>query len=267
MNESADKPRAKRNWRDDPRKRKKLKRDVFLAISLARLLTWTCRAQTFNAKLYDPLRTADPQTGQPMGVIAAVWHGSHVPMLFSHRGHRVCIMTSQSADGEILSRVLESQGYKTVRGSSSSSGARAALALIDTLREGYDAVLAVDGPRGPACKVKPGIMTLAKRTGCPIYPLACASTWQLTFKSWDRMRLPLPLSRSIVVSGRPMWVPPDSDNQTLEQMRVELEQDIILLQAQADEAVSSRRASRELIASCNDVIGQVSQPKWVGAKP
>ena len=60
------------------------------------------------------------------------------------------------------------------------------------------------------------------------------------FASWDRFMVPYPLSRGLFLWGPPLWVPRDADATELELKRVELEELLNRVTAQADEAVSRR---------------------------
>ena len=58
------------------------------------------------------------------------------------------------------------------------------------MEQGSPPGFAVDGPRGPARKVQPGVVWLAKLTGNPVVPfhMEASSYWSL--KSWDRTQIP-----------------------------------------------------------------------------
>lgn len=65
-----------------------------------------------------------------------------------------------------------------------------------------------DGPKGPSCKVKPGIAITAQKTGAHIYPLAWEASrcWQLP--TWDKMKIPKPFAKLIVKVGEPITLSP-----------------------------------------------------------
>jgi lysophospholipid acyltransferase (LPLAT)-like uncharacterized protein len=63
------------------------------------------------------------------------------------------------------------------------------------LREGRRVVIAVDGPRGPARRVRPGALWLARLSGCPIVPAATAARPAVLVPRWDRHVVPLPGAR------------------------------------------------------------------------
>jgi lysophospholipid acyltransferase (LPLAT)-like uncharacterized protein len=44
--------------------------------------------------------------------------------------------------------------------------------------------------------------------------------WKWVLKSWDRFQVPLPFSRCELVSGEPIFVPPDATEEDLEKLAV-----------------------------------------------
>jgi lysophospholipid acyltransferase (LPLAT)-like uncharacterized protein len=189
------------------------------------------RLQTANPARVDPYRVNDG------GAIYAMWHGPHFPTLYAYRHRGVCVITSLSADGEILTRVLESMGYKTIRGSSTRGGTSAMLNLARWVRNGWDAAIAVDGPKGPRYRVKEGILVLAKLTGAPIVPVVGSMDRCWRIKSWDVYRIPKPLCRAMVTGGRPTFVPPDATDELMEAKRLELEKRLRWMTYEIDQMV------------------------------
>ena len=58
----------------------------------------------------------------------------------------------------------------------SPQSARAIAIMIRRVRAGTDALIAVDGPSGPAFQVKPGAAFIAQRAGAVIVPTVPATT-------------------------------------------------------------------------------------------
>ena len=154
-------------------------------------------------------------------IIAGLFHGQHFVPGYVGRWFHLCVLTSESRDGEILSRILERAGLKTVRGSSSRGGARGIVRLMQAMEEGWNPVLAVDGPRGPRHVVKSGIVLLAQKTGRPIIPVTADAERRFVIrKSWDRYMIPKPFSRALIICGEAFYVAPEDD---IESKRAELE--------------------------------------------
>jgi lysophospholipid acyltransferase (LPLAT)-like uncharacterized protein len=175
------------------------------------------------------------------------WHGDELLLIPLFSFSRIAVMVSRSGDGELQRRLLSWLGYKVVRGSSSRGGAGGLKGLIDVLKEGnFNASLAVDGPRGPIYRVKPGALKLAQQTGAVLVPGATASSGRFIFKkAWNRCYIPFPFSRCVIVYGVPLTVPADATDSQFEEMRLQLERQLLLLKVEA-EATFSREFSPAL---------------------
>jgi lysophospholipid acyltransferase (LPLAT)-like uncharacterized protein len=101
---------------------------------------------------------------------------------------------------------LEHIGYSVVRGSSSRGGSSALRDMVRQVRGGRHAALTVDGPRGPARVVQPGVVQLAKLTGAWILPITSSSSRPRFLASWDRYLFPLPFSKTFVLYGEPFSI-------------------------------------------------------------
>jgi hypothetical protein len=146
--------------------------------------------------------------------VYTMWHGRMFVPALALRGQGIVTMASRSKDGEIITRWMRKNGYLTVRGSTGKGGARALLQMIACVRDGHPAVMTVDGPRGPARVVAPGILPLARKTGAWILPVGSSSTRPVFLRSWDRYLLPKPFSRCVVTYGKPFTIPAAGDDQT-----------------------------------------------------
>jgi len=140
--------------------------------------------------------------------IVAFWHGRMFLLPFALRDYaqKVAILISRHRDGELIARVVEKLGFKTVRGSAGKGkgGSRAFLRMLKLLEDGFTVAITPDGPKGPREVVKPGIVKLSMSTGIPIYPLTfgCSSCYRLN--SWDRFIIPRPFSKCRVILGPPL---------------------------------------------------------------
>jgi lysophospholipid acyltransferase (LPLAT)-like uncharacterized protein len=144
-------------------------------------------------------------------------------------------MVSRSWDGEVIDRSIRRMGYDTTRGSSSRGGKEALWEMIDIINERkYCSGLAVDAPRGPSRQVKIGIVVVAKETGQPVVPMVSWATRQIKFKSWDSMILPLPFSTIVIAFGKPTDVPKGLGNEEYENLRLEIEQEMLRVQEQTE---------------------------------
>lgn len=156
-------------------------------------------------------------------VIYAVWHGRILLLPLVYGWRRACVLASRSRDGELVARFIARFGLCPVRGSSSRGGAEALRLLARCLREGRDAVIVPDGPKGPRETVKPGIVALARLSGAWIVPVAVGASAEWRLNSWDEFRIPKPFARCVLRFGEPIQVPSRADRATEETARKELE--------------------------------------------
>jgi hypothetical protein len=189
---------------------------AFAAYPLLAILCRTYRWKVTGAERYQAVVDGGKQP------ILALWHGRILPGLhyFRHRG--IVVITSQNFDGEWIARILHKFGFGTARGSSSRGGARALVQLRRDLAVGRPAAFTVDGPRGPARVVQPGVVFLAGATGQPILPYHIETDRHWTLNSWDRTQIPKPFATVALVIGEPIAVR-DTRPQTLDQERTHLQ--------------------------------------------
>jgi lysophospholipid acyltransferase (LPLAT)-like uncharacterized protein len=148
------------------------------------------------------------------GVLAVLWHNQALFMPFLWKGPRgrAHVFVSRSADGELITALLRYFGIRSIRGSSSRGGS---VAFLEAVRLSADRsktfVLTPDGPRGPAFRVKDGLVHLAMRTGMPLYCISVSYTRYKMFESWDGFLLPFPFCRAYFSCSGPMTVEKDVD--------------------------------------------------------
>lgn len=144
----------------------------------------------------------------PLGVpgdrpwVYAFWHGTQLSLLARPRRRKTAVLVSLSRDGALQTGAMRSHGMRVVRGSSSRGGARGLRGLIDAMRAGSDAAFAVDGPRGPERRSKPGVLAAARAAKAVVVPVGVAAARAMVLRrAWDRFLIPLPFSRVVVVLG------------------------------------------------------------------
>ena len=172
---------------------------------------------------WEGLHYVDEAIERRRPLIIAAWHQDLIYAVGLMGRYSPVIMISGSRDGRRAARIAESLGIETVSGSTSRGGARGLIELIRMLRGGRLAGHCVDGPRGPARTVKPGIILLASRTGAPILPGLVASQRRWVAKSWDRFQVPLPFTQVLIRLGTPIEVPRDLSDSQAEAIRKEVE--------------------------------------------
>ena len=134
------------------------------------------------------------------------------------------VLASLSRDGELLARMFKVFGVNAIRGSSSRKGASGLMELKKKVLNNANVGLAVDGPRGPRFKAKPGVIMLAKATGATVFPVACRCSKRIVTGSWDKTEIPLPFSTCTFFLGEPFTVPPSLTNEQLVGLNQQLEE-------------------------------------------
>ncbi|MEO5895297.1 MAG: lysophospholipid acyltransferase family protein [Vicinamibacterales bacterium] len=171
--------------------------------------------------------------------ILALWHGRILAGLHHFKNRGVVVMTSRNFDGEWIARILHKFGFGTARGSTSRGGARALVQMRRDLRAGRPAAFTVDGPRGPARVVQPGVVFLAGSTGHPILPYHIESDRHWTLGSWDRTQIPKPFAHVALAIGEPLDVPGTEDD-VVESFRVRVDEALRALERRAKEMLDEQ---------------------------
>lgn len=172
-----------------------------LGPTLLRALAATWRVRRVGREYWDE---AFRQGQQP---VFALWHRDIPAGVVLHRHKPLTVLISRHRDGEIITRIVERLGYRTARGSTYDGAAAGLRAMLRAAREPQALVVTPDGPRGPALEVAPGILYLAAATGRPLMAAGFAADRAWRARSWDRMVLPKPFARVVVVFSPPFPVP------------------------------------------------------------
>jgi lysophospholipid acyltransferase (LPLAT)-like uncharacterized protein len=204
-----------------------------MAVALIRVLWATYRFKVLGSEAVEKLASQD----QPM--ILTLWHGSifvtgrYLDQL-SRSGVRVTYLISPSVDGELGVRLVNRIDGHVVRGSATRSGVKAMRGLYKAIRSHRASpVVLPDGPQGPRHSCKPGSLLLAQMSGAPVVPIAAASRPAWRAPTWDRLLVPPPFSRVVLVIGEPFEVPSGLDPETLEAERERLERLLVDLDQKA----------------------------------
>jgi lysophospholipid acyltransferase (LPLAT)-like uncharacterized protein len=144
------------------------------------------------------------------GKMYLLWHGQMLPLLWYHRHQGVAIVISEHRDGELIARVAESFGFRTIRGSTSRGGERALLAMVRELERGGEVAVTPDGPRGPAGSFAPGALVAAQRAGALVVALGARADRAWRLRSWDRFLVPKPFARVTIAYGAPTELAADT---------------------------------------------------------
>ncbi|MCC7283330.1 MAG: DUF374 domain-containing protein [Acetobacteraceae bacterium] len=201
---------------------KRLLQSAVVQAALAALFAWWLRFvhRTTRWQLeLDPATGALMQGARP--IILALWHerlpplvcqwtqfpdparGPRQPLHFVISGHR---------DGRLIAAIAARIGVPSVEGSTSRGGAAALARMLALLASGEASVgITPDGPRGPRRMPQPGVVALAKLSGCPVVAAGAATAHNRRLGSWDRMMLSLPFGKGALVVGPPLAIERGAD--------------------------------------------------------
>ncbi|ATH07388.1 hypothetical protein BIY24_05375 [Halobacteriovorax marinus] len=172
--------------------------------------------------------------------LLGIWHQNLLHGILAQVGNPHIVIVSKSKDADPVAFTCRKIGTIVVRGSSRNAqgvdknGKEAKLEMIEKLKEGYPGAVTVDGPKGPAKKVKPGIVDMALKSETVIIPYLPIPESYWSFNSWDKFRLPKPFSRIVVLYGKPIVA---SSSENFESYQVELESSLNDLEEKAKEAL------------------------------
>jgi lysophospholipid acyltransferase (LPLAT)-like uncharacterized protein len=156
-------------------------------------------------------------------VIIAFWHeclplmpAGWAELRRTNPGRRGAVLISRHRDGRFIAAIMARFSIDIVHGSTAKpagsggagdkGGAAALRALISRLAAGAAVIVTPDGPRGPWRHAAGGVVQLAALSGAPILPAAARMRHRLILNTWDRMILPLPFGRGVIVCLPPLTV-------------------------------------------------------------
>lgn len=203
----------------------------YLAFGYLTLVGWTSRIR------WDGLEHPEDLKRRGQNFIYAFWHSRQAFFTYTHRGEQAAIMVSKSKDGDLIAKVMALSRIRAVRGSSSRAALQGTRELIEAAEAGLCPGFTPDGPKGPARKVKPGVIYLAQKTGLPILPLTNSLSRKLVMRrAWDQFEVPLPFGRIVLTYGPPISVGKDDDP---EKKALELEKALNQITDEADRQVEA----------------------------
>lgn len=182
------------------------------------LLTRTLKIEIVNEKSL--------QSGN---FVLMFWHGKMLAGWWLGRNKNFCAVVSQSKDGEILSRLLKRWNYRLIRGSSSKDSKEVMREMVDALKNNFSLAITPDGPRGPREEMKIGGLIAAVRAQKPVVLCGIVYEKKKIFNSWDKFELPKFFSKVKIRLSEPMLFPMGLANEEYENIRKELEKNLIEL--------------------------------------
>ena len=147
-------------------------------------------------------------SGKP--ILFCCWHGR---LLYASYGlskirKGLWAIASKHRDAEIMGRILESWGYRLIRGSSNKGGKEVLRKMTKIFASDSPFIcITNDGPKGPRNIAKPGSLTLARKYDAQILMITGTSSSYKEMNSWDKFRLPKPFGKVEVTISGPMVFP------------------------------------------------------------
>jgi lysophospholipid acyltransferase (LPLAT)-like uncharacterized protein len=142
--------------------------------------------------------------------VFAFWH-EYLPLMPAlailargvpgYRPTPIHALVSQHRDGRVIGAVVRRFGILPILGSSTRGGAAGLRNLLGVLSKGALIGITPDGPQGPRRQAAAGVAQLAALSGVPVLPCAARTSRCIQLNTWDRMVVPLPFGRGIMVCG------------------------------------------------------------------
>ena len=159
--------------------------------------------------------------------LLGIWHQNVLAGILAQTGGEYVVIVSRSQDANPVALTCESLGHHVCRGSSrkdgiDKGGREAKQEMVALLLKGLPGAVTVDGPKGPAKEVKPGIVDMAREAKVPLVPYVPIPDSHWTLGTWDRFRLPKPFCRIVVYYGEPFEVPADATGDTFAELQAAL---------------------------------------------
>lgn len=172
-----------------------------------------------RTEIKDPFNVLGTNTPENPAV-AVAWHNRILffPIMFPVGiRSRTRSVISASRDGEYIADMIRMFGLESIRGSGSRRGAAVLLESISALKDGFNVAFTPDGPRGPKYEINRGPVVVASMTGRPVIPISINSSSFISVISWDNFQIPMPWSKTVLVLGEPVHVPPDLSEEQIDE--------------------------------------------------
>jgi len=164
--------------------------------------------------------------GRPM--IFVGWHCHNfinlgVYLRMFGKDSRAVIMVRNSIGGYILAHFARRRKINVVflgKDPNSFRWARGVAKVINMVKDGYDALIAVDGADGVAFQVRAGAALMARHSGAVLIPIVVKSSWRINLpKRRDKHLIPLPGARTVAHFGPIIDPLEQSPSLTIDELR------------------------------------------------
>ena len=166
---------------------------------------------------------ADKAWGKGIPFLGVFWHSRLLMTLKiwrGQKGHKVHVLISNHSDGAFIAKAARAFGYEWLAGSTNRQGAKAVRNILDVLADGDSIAITPDGPRGPRYTAQDNLISIARKAGVDIYPVAYSAKRGIFLRSWDRFFLPFPFNKGVFVYAEPVLVSQSqrSDNELSQEL-------------------------------------------------
>lgn len=130
--------------------------------------------------------------------IFLLWHDSLflTPALtWLGKTRPVHVLISNSRDGNIPSEFATLYKNFSVLRVRHLARPQALMECCSLLKAGKSLLITPDGPRGPRRKMKDGAIYAAMKASVPLVPIVWEASHFISLPTWDKFRIPLPLSK------------------------------------------------------------------------
>jgi len=170
-----------------------------------------------TSKVIDRTSPFDEELGEDKrGFVAALWHQEVLCVPWVYGRLHPHTIASVGDSGDVITRLLELCGYTVFRGGSSKRKSRRKKVLeefIQHLKKADRPVvgITVDGSSGPAFRMKTGAIVMAMGIQAPVFVVRTWCKRRILLRTWDRMMLPLPFNKIVILAEGPYPLPENLD--------------------------------------------------------
>lgn len=139
--------------------------------------------------------------------VLAYWFEHSLLVFFKFRDSRASALTTPQEKSDAFTSLAARLGLEVVKGPLESGGRHALLTLMDRIRAGRQVLVAGDGPRGPARRMRTLSLLVAQETEVPVIPVAvrCSACLRLRVAG-TLLLVPLPFTTVEFRLGEPVMI-------------------------------------------------------------
>lgn len=201
----------------------------YAAAGILRLILSTCTLDI-------PRREEFKRLSKKGKLILASWHHRLllVPTFlwrsasFNHY-HSV---VSESRDGKLFTAFVNHCALAHLITVPKRNRKKALSEMVKILEKDEILLITPDGPRGPRCKTKPGMIHAARETGATIVPFSFSASKYWTLPTWDQMVIPKPFSKIKIKIGDPIEGEELKKGSDLKELSALIDQKMTLLEGE-----------------------------------